>query len=66
VNPVPIDQNQVFQDAFGFKCLQVLSLQTRGVEARCIVAFSGERVSGSMDRANLESFDLKGYTLIDV
>jgi hypothetical protein len=41
-------------------------VQTRGVKARCIVAFSGVWVSGSMDRANLESFDLKGYTSIDV
>jgi hypothetical protein len=36
------------------------------VKARYIVAFSGVWVSGSMDRANLESSDLKGYTLIDV
>jgi hypothetical protein len=35
------------------------------VEAHCIVAFSGELVSGSMDQVNLESFDLKGHTLID-
>jgi hypothetical protein len=59
-------QNQVFQNAFRVKSLQVLGFQTRRVEACCIVAFSGEWVSGSMDQVNLESFDLKGHTSIDV
>jgi len=35
------------------------------MEARCIVAFSGEWVSSSMDQVNLESSDLKGHTSID-
>ncbi len=59
-------QNQVFQNAFRVKNLQVLGFQTTRVEARYIVAFSGEWVSGSMDQVNLESSDLKGHTSIDV
>jgi hypothetical protein len=36
------------------------------VKAHCIDAFSGVWVNDSMDRVNLESSDLKGYTLIAV
>jgi len=49
----------VIQNAFRFKSLQVLGFQTRRMEACCIVAFSGEWVSGSMDQVYLESSDLK-------
>ncbi len=35
------------------------------MEAHCIVAFSGELVSDSMDQVYLESSDLKSHTLID-
>jgi hypothetical protein len=66
VSLVSIVQNQVFQNAFRFKSLQVLGFQTRRVEAHCIVAFSGEWVSDSMDQMNLESSDLKGHTSINV
>jgi hypothetical protein len=59
-------RNQVFQNAFRFKSLRVLCFQTRRVEAHCIVAFTREWVSGSMDRMNLESSNLKGHTSIDV
>jgi len=66
VSLVSTIQNQVFQNAFRVKSLQVLGFQTRRVEARYIVAFSGEWVSDSMDQVNLESSDLKGHTSIDV
>ncbi len=36
------------------------------MKAHCIDAFSGVWVNDSMDRVNLESSDLKGYTLIAV
>jgi hypothetical protein len=38
----------------------------RGEKAHCIDAFSKVWVSGSVDRVNLESSDLKGHTLIAV
>jgi hypothetical protein len=63
---VSTDQNQVFQNAFRLKSIQVLNFQMRGVKALCIIAFNGVWVSGSMDRANVESSDLKGYTFIAV
>jgi hypothetical protein len=52
-----------FQKHLDWRVFKLLGFQERGVKIHFIVAFSGELVSGSMDRVNLENSDFKGHIL---